>query len=165
MITSEVSRVERLLSYLEHDPKNAALLFDTAEAAFEGRNGYFQSFSRGVEVDLDVFKDFGTRYDLLAGRHRFKPYPCGGLTHTTIQAALDLRPRVDGRLDEIKNVHCFVARAAGQRAATSYPTTTEAATTQGTGRTARTARDAAWGSAPARSSGAVGTTELSNISA
>ena len=96
-------------------------------AAFEGRNGYFQSFSRGVEVELDVFKDFGTRYDLLAGRHRFKPYPCGGLTHTTIQAALELRPRLDGRLGAIKNIHCFVARAAGQRAATSYPTTTEAA--------------------------------------
>ena len=96
-------------------------------AAFEGRNGYFQSFSRGVDVELDVFKDFGTRYDLLVGRHRFKPYPCGGLTHTTIEAALDLRARVGGRFGEIKNIHCFVARAAGQRAATSYPTTTEAA--------------------------------------
>jgi 2-methylcitrate dehydratase PrpD len=96
-------------------------------AAFEGRNGYFQSFSRGIDVELDVFKDFGTRYDLLVGRHRFKPYPCGGLTHTTIEAALDLRQRVAGRHDEIKNIHCFVARAAGQRAATSYPTTTEAA--------------------------------------
>ncbi|MGH6770373.1 MAG: MmgE/PrpD family protein, partial [Xanthobacteraceae bacterium] len=52
----------------------------TANAAvFEGRNGYFQSFSRGVEVSLDGFKDFGSRYDLVSGRYRFKPYPCGGL--------------------------------------------------------------------------------------
>ena len=101
--------------------------FTSNPAMFEGRNGYFQSFSRGIDVSLDGFKDFGTRYDLISGRHRFKPYPCGGLTHTAIEATLDLRQRVAGRFDDIKNIHCGVARAAGQRAATSYPTTTEAA--------------------------------------
>lgn len=101
--------------------------FTSSAVAFEGRNGYFQSFSRGVEVSLDGFSDFGKRYDLLAGRHRFKPYPCGGLTHTSIQAALDLRKPVAGRFGDIKNIHCFVARAAGQRASTAYPTTIEQA--------------------------------------
>jgi 2-methylcitrate dehydratase PrpD len=101
--------------------------FTASPAAFEGRNGYFQSFSRGVDVSLDVFSDLGERYDLLRGRHRFKPYPCGGLTHTTIQATMELAPRVNGRFDAIKNIHCFVARAAGQRAATAYPSTTEQA--------------------------------------
>ena len=60
-------------------------------AAFEGRNGYFQTFARGIDVSLDGFKDLGRRYDLQHGRYRFKAYPCGGLTHTTIEAALELR--------------------------------------------------------------------------
>jgi 2-methylcitrate dehydratase PrpD len=96
-------------------------------AAFEGRNGYFRTFARGVDVSLEGFKDFGSRYDLVSGRYRFKPYPCGGLTHTTIEAALELRPRVAGRFDEIKSIHCGVSRAAGQRASTAYPSNTEIA--------------------------------------
>ena len=85
--------------------------FTANPAAFEGRNGYFQSFARGIEVSLDGFKDFGSRYDLVSGRHRFKPYPCGGLTHTSIEAALELRRSVAGRFDDIKSIHCFVSRA------------------------------------------------------
>ncbi len=101
--------------------------FTANPAAFEGRNGYFQSFARGVAVSLDGFKDLGSRYDLVSGRYRFKPYPCGGLTHTSIEAALELRPRVAGRLDDIKSIHCGVSRAAGQRAGTAYPSNTEQA--------------------------------------
>ena len=96
-------------------------------AAFEGRNGYFQAFGRGVEVSVDGFADLGSRYDLVSGRYRFKPYPCGGLTHTSIEAALDLRARVAGRFDDIKSIHCGVSRAAGQRASTAWPTNTEQA--------------------------------------
>jgi len=96
-------------------------------AAFEGRNGYFTAFGRGVEVSVDGFTDFGKRYDLVSGRYRFKPYPCGGLTHTSIEAALDLRKQVGGRLDAIKSIHCGVSRAAGQRASSAWPANTEQA--------------------------------------
>ncbi len=96
-------------------------------AALEGRNGYFQSFARGIDVKLDGFEDFGSRYDLVSGRYRFKPYPCGGLTHTTIEAALALRARVAGRFDDIKSIHCGVSRAAGQRASTAWPADIEQA--------------------------------------
>jgi 2-methylcitrate dehydratase PrpD len=96
-------------------------------AAFEGRNGYFQTFARGIEVSFEGFKDFGSRYDLVSGRYRFKPYPCGGLTHTTIEAALELRQRIGARLDDIESIHCGVSRAAGQRASTAYPSNTEQA--------------------------------------
>jgi 2-methylcitrate dehydratase PrpD len=101
--------------------------FTANPAALEGRNGYFQSFARGIDVKLDGFKDFGSRYDLVSGRYRFKPYPCGGLTHTTIEAALELRPRVAGRLDAIKSIHCGVSRAAGQRASSAWPADVEQA--------------------------------------
>jgi 2-methylcitrate dehydratase PrpD len=96
-------------------------------AAFEGRNGYFQTFARGVDVSYAGFKDLGSRYDLISGRYRFKPYPCGGLTHTSIEAALDLRERVAGRFDAIKSIHCGVSRQAGQRASTAYPSNIEQA--------------------------------------
>jgi 2-methylcitrate dehydratase PrpD len=109
----------------------AALLgkrgFTANPAAFEGRNGYFQTFARGIDVSFEGFKDFGTRYDLVSGRYRFKPYPCGGLTHTSIEAALDLREHVGTRLSDIKSIHCYVTRAAGQRAGTQYPATVESA--------------------------------------
>jgi 2-methylcitrate dehydratase PrpD len=101
--------------------------FTANPAALEGRNGFFVSVGRGSTLSLEPFKDFGQRYDLVSGRHRFKPYPCGGLTHTAIEAALDLRAQVGARLADIKNIHCFVARSAGQRAGTQYPTTVEAA--------------------------------------
>jgi len=109
----------------------AALLgrkgFTASPAALEGRGGYFNAFARGVAVSLEPFKDLGRRYDLVEGRHRFKPYPCGGLTHTSIEAALELRDKVGGRFAEIKGIHCFVSRSAGQRAGTQYPATVEAA--------------------------------------
>jgi 2-methylcitrate dehydratase PrpD len=96
-------------------------------AAFEGRNGYFAAFGAAAKVSLEPFKDLGSRYDLMSGRYRFKPYPCGGLTHTSIEAALELRKQVGGRLNEIKSIHCGVSRAAGQRAGTAYPTNIEQA--------------------------------------
>ncbi len=100
----------------------------TANAnAFEGRHGFFDTFARGIAVKLDSFDDFGARYDLMVGRHRFKPYPCGGLTHTAIEAALALREKVGGRLGEVRSIHCSVAKTAGARAGTQYPTTVEAA--------------------------------------
>jgi 2-methylcitrate dehydratase PrpD len=109
----------------------AALLgksgFTSNPAAIEGRHGYLNSIGRDLPVSVEAFKDLGRRYDLVEGRHRFKPYPCGGLTHTSIEAALELRGKVGARLAEIKSIHCFVARSAGQRAGTQYPTTVEAA--------------------------------------
>ena len=109
----------------------AALLgksgFTSNPAAIEGRHGYLNSIGRDLPVSIEAFKDLGRRYDLVEGRHRFKPYPCGGLTHTTIEAALELRGKVGARLAEIRSIHCFVARSAGQRAGTQYPTTVEAA--------------------------------------
>jgi 2-methylcitrate dehydratase PrpD len=78
-------------------------------------------------VNLDPFKDLGQRYDLVSGRYRFKPYPCGGLTHTAIEAALDLRDQIGPRVSDIKNIHCYVTRRAAQRAGTQYPATIEAA--------------------------------------
>jgi 2-methylcitrate dehydratase PrpD len=54
-----------------------------------------------------------------------KAYPCGGLAHTAIEAALALRERLTARLSDITSIHCSVTRNAGQRAGTQYPQSIE----------------------------------------
>jgi 2-methylcitrate dehydratase PrpD len=109
----------------------AALLgkggFTSHPAAFEAPSGYFSTFGRGLDVTFEPFNDLGTRYDLVSGRLDVKAYPCGGLTHTSIEAALALRERIGTRLDAVKGIHCYVTRNAGQRAGTQYPSTVESA--------------------------------------
>ena len=99
--------------------------FTSNPIALEARTGYFATFGRGFETTHEPFYDFGSRHDLVSGRYRIKPYPCGGLTHTAIEAALDLRDHVGARLSEIKSIHCFITRNAGQRAGAVYPATIE----------------------------------------
>jgi 2-methylcitrate dehydratase PrpD len=101
--------------------------FTASPLAFEGRAGYFRTFARGIDVKLESFDDLGRQFDLITGRHRFKPYPCGGLTHTSIEAALALRAHVGKRLSSIKSIHCYVTQMAARRAGTQFPATTEAA--------------------------------------
>jgi 2-methylcitrate dehydratase PrpD len=107
----------------------AALLgrrgFTASPIAFEAPSGYFNTFGRGLDVSLEPFKDLGARYDLVSARFDLKAFPCGGLTHTSIEASLDLRSKLAGRLSDIKSIHCSVTRNAGQRAGTQYPATVE----------------------------------------
>src|SRR5262249_734426 len=103
----------------------AALLggkgFTASPIAFEAPAGHFNTFARGLEVSLDPFDALGRRYDLVKARFDLKGFPCGGLTHTAIEAALDLRAKLGARLSDIKGIHCFVTRNAAQRAGTQYP--------------------------------------------
>jgi 2-methylcitrate dehydratase PrpD len=99
--------------------------FTSNPIALEARTGYFATFGRGFETTHEPFNDFGNRHDLVSGRYRINPYPCGGLTHTAIEAALDLREHVGTRLSDIKGIHCFITRNAGQRAGAVYPATIE----------------------------------------
>jgi 2-methylcitrate dehydratase PrpD len=99
--------------------------FTASPVALEARNGYFATFGRGFETSYEPFKDLGSRHDFLSGRYRIKPYPCGGLTHTAIEAALDMRRHVGARVSEIKGIHCFITSNAGQRAGAVYPATIE----------------------------------------
>jgi 2-methylcitrate dehydratase PrpD len=94
--------------------------FTAHRSAFEGRAGYFDGFGRGLDVTFEPFKDLGRRYDLVEIGYRLKAYACGGLTHTTIEAALAVRDQVKDRLGDVSNVHCFVTRNAGQRAGTLW---------------------------------------------
>jgi 2-methylcitrate dehydratase PrpD len=64
----------------------------TANAqTLEARNGFFDSYYQSGKPDLKVFEDLGSVYALEKYGVRFKPYPCGGLTHTAIYATIRLR--------------------------------------------------------------------------
>jgi len=76
-------------------------------------------------VTYEPFDDLGQRYDLIVLGYDLKAYPCGGLAHTSIEAALALRERLAARLDDITSIHCSVTRNAGQRAGLQYPQSIE----------------------------------------
>jgi 2-methylcitrate dehydratase PrpD len=107
----------------------AALLgargFTSNPNALEGHSGYFENFGRNLQVSYEPFKDLGHRYDLVALGYDLKAYPCGGLAHTAIEAALALRARLSSRLVDITSIHCSVTRNAGQRAGIQYPQSVE----------------------------------------
>ncbi|HEY6259549.1 MAG TPA: MmgE/PrpD family protein [Xanthobacteraceae bacterium] len=107
----------------------AALLgghgFTAQPNALEGHSGYFEDFGRNLTVTFEPFQDLGQRYDLLVLGYDLKAYPCGGLAHTSIEAALALRERLASRLSEITSIHCSVTRNAGQRAGLQYPQSVE----------------------------------------
>jgi 2-methylcitrate dehydratase PrpD len=107
----------------------AALLgrngFTAQPHALEGHSGYFEDFGRGLEVTYEPFRDLGRRFDLEVMGYDLKAYPCGGLAHTAIEAALALRERLAPRLADITSIRCSVTRNAGQRAGTQYPRSIE----------------------------------------
>jgi 2-methylcitrate dehydratase PrpD len=64
----------------------------TANAqAIEGEVGFYESFYRGMPGEVRVLEELGNSYELVTSGIKIKPYPCGGLTHPAIDAALELR--------------------------------------------------------------------------
>jgi 2-methylcitrate dehydratase PrpD len=57
--------------------------------------------------------------------YKLKPYPCGGLGHTAIDAALELRDAVAP--GEIAHVDVAITRYAAQRYSDQYPRSVESA--------------------------------------
>ncbi len=65
--------------------------FTANPQVMETRNGFFDSYYQTGKPDLGVFDNINTRYALEEYGVRFKPYPCGGLTHTAIYTTIRLR--------------------------------------------------------------------------
>jgi 2-methylcitrate dehydratase PrpD len=64
----------------------------TANAqTIEARNGFFDCYYPAGKVDARPFDNLGGVFALERYGVRFKPYPCGGLTHTSIYAAISMR--------------------------------------------------------------------------
>jgi len=109
----------------------AALLggkgFSANHAALEGRGGFFATFSRGIAWSAEPFADLGQKFDLAENGIRPKRYPCGGVIHTGIDAALAIREEIGGRADDIAAIRAGISKYAASRAGSKYPADMEAA--------------------------------------
>ncbi len=110
-----------------HDGILAAMMgargFTSSPVALEGKDGYFACFARGLPWSLDPFADLGRSYDLVDYGYKLKPYPSGGLGHTAIDAALELRDTV--KLDDIAHVDVAITKYAARRYTDKYPHSAE----------------------------------------
>ena len=97
--------------------------FTASASALEGRYGFFENFARGLERSMEPFNDLGKSYDLAQYGYKLKPYPSGGLGHTAIDAALELRGSV--ALCDIARVEVAITKYAGRRYTSRYPQSVE----------------------------------------
>ena len=65
--------------------------FTANPQTLEVRNGFFDCYYPGGKPNRAPIDDLGRMYALERYGVRFKPYPCGGLTHTAIYATIRLR--------------------------------------------------------------------------
>ncbi len=65
--------------------------FTSSPAALEEGKGLFDCFAPGLDCDVTPFESLGRTFDLIGIGISVKPYPCGGLTHSAVDAVLELR--------------------------------------------------------------------------
>lgn len=99
--------------------------FTAHPSALEAQTGYFASFLHGLKWSVEPFADLGKTYDLDKYGYKLKPYPSGGLGHTAIDAALELRETV--KLADVAHVDVAITKYAARRYTDKYPQTAESA--------------------------------------
>ena len=109
----------------------AALLgakgFSASATALEGKSGYFDIFNRALPRGENAFEDLGQSFDLLTRGYKIKRYPCGGLSHCAIDAALAVRAQLTGGPADIAKIEVGVTKNAFQRIGPAYPNSVESA--------------------------------------
>lgn len=88
----------------------------------EGEGGYLQSFRGGSSYEMKPIEELGAAFEMERGV-RFKAYPCGGLTHSSIDAVLALRKEHDLTADAIERIDVKVTAAVANRIIFKVPET------------------------------------------
>ena len=70
--------------------KLASSGFTANRSILEGAKGFHESYSRGSPYDLAVIESLGKSFELVEREIGFKAYPCGGLTHSAVDAVLEM---------------------------------------------------------------------------
>ena len=98
----------------------AARGFTSSPAALEEGKGVVDCFARGLECDVTPFESLGRTFDLVAIGVSVKPYPCGGLTHSAVDAVLELRQ--EGlRPDQVETMRVGVTSQVADRIMNALP--------------------------------------------
>jgi 2-methylcitrate dehydratase PrpD len=77
--------------------------------ALEGKAGLFNTYMGGDYDPKILTVDLGKRFEVV--NIGDKPYPCCGLTHACIDAALTLRSKYDIKADKIKSITVYGGQA------------------------------------------------------
>ncbi|HET7342130.1 MAG TPA: MmgE/PrpD family protein, partial [Methylomirabilota bacterium] len=80
-----------------------------SDTALDGRQGYAAAFSQ-TALPADVFDGLGSRWQLLASGIAVKPYPSCALTHSAIDALLELRDTHRLTAEQVAEVEVGVNR-------------------------------------------------------
>ena len=88
--------------------KLASRGFTANPSILEGARGFHESYSRGSPYDLAVIDSVGKSFELIEREIGFKAYPCGGLTHSAIDAVLKTRAEHELSPEMIDDIHVGV---------------------------------------------------------
>ncbi len=81
-----------------------------ARNIFEGEDGLFRTYLRGRYDAAALRAGLGERFEFL--NLSYKPYPCCRFDHTAIDAALEIRRRLDGDVSRIRGIKAGVNKQA-----------------------------------------------------
>jgi 2-methylcitrate dehydratase PrpD len=82
--------------------------FTADDEALEAPDGWLNAASGGAPIDASSIDRLGNAWEILSPGIGVKLYPCCYFTHLSIDAALQVRPRVALRIPEIESVHVSV---------------------------------------------------------
>jgi len=77
--------------------------FTGGDDGLDGQWGFFQVFGGGVDLDR-LIPVLGRPYTIVSPGSSFKPYPCGSLSHPTMDAMLAVVTEHDVRPEQVKAV-------------------------------------------------------------
>ncbi|HEX3246837.1 MAG TPA: MmgE/PrpD family protein [Chloroflexota bacterium] len=96
--------------------------FTGNRSSLESGSGYFHAFSHGQDLDLSHLSQMGAPFEVEHGV-RYKPYPCGGLVHSAIDAILALRQQHESIVDGVERIDVAVTRQTASRIIFRVPET------------------------------------------
>jgi 2-methylcitrate dehydratase PrpD len=103
--------------HVGHAARNGVTAAKLAHAGFtangqaiEAGGGFLDNFYHDAPLDHRPVEELGKTYALETDGIRIKPYPCGGLTHPTIDATLELCAKRDINAEMIDSIQADVVR-------------------------------------------------------
>ncbi|HZT06238.1 MAG TPA: MmgE/PrpD family protein [Chloroflexota bacterium] len=100
----------------------AASGFSANPSLLDGPDGFFATFAPAGAYDLAPLNQLGATFAVEQGV-RFKPYPCGGLTHTAVDATLGLCREESVEAADVERVEVGVTAGTARRIIYGIPAT------------------------------------------